>query len=148
MAALRLLRYGPVESDTTKGVFGAGAHTDYGLITLLSTDENAGLQIFYQGEWIDVPPRSDAFIVNIGDMGERWTNGVFQSTRHRVINKNGKERYSVPFFYEPNFPCKVECFPSCVSESNPAKYAPTSSGEHLVEMYRQTHAAFDAAQAS
>lgn len=143
MAALRLLRYGAVKSDIQSGVFGAGAHTDYGLITLLSTDENPGLQIFLQGEWIDVPPRADAFIVNIGDMGERWTNGVFQSTRHRVVNLTGKERYSVPFFYEPNYSCSVACFPSCVSASNPAKYAPTTSGEHLVEMYRQTHAAFE-----
>ncbi|GAB9477298.1 Gibberellin 2-beta-dioxygenase [Globisporangium polare] len=148
MAALRLLRYGAVKSDVQSGVFGAGAHTDYGLITLLSTDENPGLQIFHKGEWVDVPPRNDAFIVNIGDMGERWTNGVFQSTRHRVVNLTGKERYSVPFFYEPNYSCTVECFPSCVSASNPAKYAPTTSGEHLVEMYRQTHAAFDAPPAT
>uniref|UniRef100_K3WQT0 Fe2OG dioxygenase domain-containing protein n=1 Tax=Globisporangium ultimum (strain ATCC 200006 / CBS 805.95 / DAOM BR144) TaxID=431595 RepID=K3WQT0_GLOUD len=148
MAALRLLRYGAVKSDIQSGVFGAGAHTDYGLITLLSTDENPGLQIFYKGEWIDVPPRADAYIVNIGDMGERWTNGVFQSTRHRVVNITGKERYSVPFFYEPNYTCTVECFPSCVSESNPAKYPPTTSGEHLVEMYRQTHAAFDPTHAA
>ncbi|TYZ57896.1 hypothetical protein PybrP1_010500 [[Pythium] brassicae (nom. inval.)] len=147
MAALRLLRYGAVKSDVSRGVFGAGAHTDYGLLTLLSTDASPGLQILYRGEWLDVPPRADAFIVNIGDMGERWTNGVFQSTRHRVVNATGRERYSVPFFYEPNFPCVVECFPSCVSERNPAKYAPTTSGEHLVEMYRQTHAAFDAPQA-
>ncbi|KAF1314393.1 Gibberellin 2-beta-dioxygenase, partial [Globisporangium splendens] len=148
MAALRLLRYGAVKSDIQSGVFGAGAHTDYGLITLLSTDENPGLQIFCEGEWIDVPPRADAYIVNIGDMGERWTNGVFQSTRHRVVNITGKERYSVPFFYEPNYTCTVECFPSCVSESNPAKYPPTTSGEHLVEMYRQTHAAFDPTHAA
>ncbi|TMW61716.1 hypothetical protein Poli38472_010779 [Pythium oligandrum] len=142
MAALRLLHYDAVPSDVSKGVFGAGAHTDYGLITLLSTDENPGLQIWYENEWIDVPPRQDAFIVNIGDMGERWTNGIFQSTKHRVVNLEGKERYSVPFFYEPNFPCKVECFPSCVTPDRPAKYAPTTGGEHLLERYRATHGAF------
>jgi isopenicillin N synthase-like dioxygenase len=143
MAALRLLRYGAVKSEVDKGVFGAGAHTDYGLITLLSTDENAGLQIHYQGEWADVPPRPDAYVVNIGDMAERFTNGAFKSTLHRVVNVAGKERFSVPFFYEPNFTCKVEPFPSCVSTDNPPKYASTTSGEHLVEMYRQTHAAFE-----
>ncbi|KAJ0406732.1 hypothetical protein P43SY_004557 [Pythium insidiosum] len=113
MAALRLLHYDAVKSDIDRGVFGAGAHTDYGLITLLSTDDNPGLQIWHEGRWIDVPPRQDAFIVNIGDMGERWTNGRFRSTRHRVVNVTGAERFSVPFFYEPNFTCRVECFPSC-----------------------------------
>ncbi|RLN86307.1 hypothetical protein BBJ28_00001859 [Nothophytophthora sp. Chile5] len=144
MAALRLLHYAAEQSDVAAGVFGAGAHTDYGLITLLSTDANAGLQIFHEGQWIDVPPREDAFVVNIGDMAERFTNGQFKSTLHRVVNGSGKERYSVPFFYEPNFTCQVECFPSCVSAENPAKYPPTSSGQHLVDMYKQTHAAFEA----
>lgn len=143
MAALRLLHYDAVPSDVASGVFGAGAHTDYGLLTLLSTDENPGLQIWTKDEqWMDVPPRADAFIVNIGDMGERWTNGVFKSTRHRVVNAAGQARYSVPFFYEPNFTCKVECFASCVSERHPATYPSTTSGEHLVAMYQATHAAF------
>jgi isopenicillin N synthase-like dioxygenase len=68
MAALRLLHYDATKSDIDSGIFGAGAHTDYGLITLLSTDSNPGLQICFKGEWIDVPPRPDAFVVNIGDM--------------------------------------------------------------------------------
>ncbi|CAH0475401.1 unnamed protein product [Peronospora belbahrii] len=68
MAALRLLHYAPEKSDVDKGVYGAGAHTYYGLITLLSTDTTEGLQIFHDGQWIDVPPRENAFVVNIGDM--------------------------------------------------------------------------------
>ncbi|KAL4106876.1 hypothetical protein PRIC1_004915 [Phytophthora ramorum] len=144
MAALRLLHYAPEKSDVDAGVFGAGAHTDYGLITLLSTDMTGGLQIFHEGEWVEVPPREDAFVVNIGDMAERFTNGSFKSTLHRVVNALGKERYSVPFFYEPNFTCQVECFPSCVNAENPAKYPPTTSGQHLVDMYKQTHASFEA----
>lgn len=143
MAALRLLRYGAVKSDTAKGVFGAGAHTDYGLITLLSTDANSGLQILHDGEWIDVPPRADAYVVNIGDMAERFTNGKFKSTLHRVVNVSGLERFSVPFFYEPNFTCAVAPFPSCLAPGEEPKFPPTTSGEHLVDMYRQTHAAFE-----
>ncbi|KAG7390130.1 hypothetical protein PHYBOEH_007146 [Phytophthora boehmeriae] len=143
MAALRLLHYAPEKSDVAAGVFGAGAHTDYGLITLLSTDTTGGLQIFHEEKWIDVPPREDAFVVNIGDMAERFTNGRFKSTLHRVVNSSGKERYSVPFFYEPNFTCQVECFPSCVGADNPPKYKPTTSGQHLVDMYKQTHASFE-----
>ncbi|TDH69541.1 hypothetical protein CCR75_002275 [Bremia lactucae] len=143
MAALRLLHYAPEKSDVANGVFGAGAHTDYGLLTLLSTDLSEGLQIFYKNQWIKVPPRQDAFVVNLGDMAERFTNGIFKSTLHRVVNQSGKERYSVPFFYEPNFTCQVECFPSCVTETNPAKYLPTTSGQHLLKMYRRTHASFE-----
>ncbi|EGZ23227.1 hypothetical protein PHYSODRAFT_556079 [Phytophthora sojae] len=148
MAALRLLHYAPEKSDVARGVFGAGAHTDYGLITLLSTDATGGLQIRHEGQWVDVPPRAEAFVVNIGDMAERFTNGRFKSTLHRVVNTSGQERYSVPFFYEPNFTCVVECFPSCVSAENPAKYPPTTSGQHLVDMYKQTHASFDAEAAA
>ncbi|CAI5715025.1 unnamed protein product [Peronospora destructor] len=144
MAALRLLHYAPEKSDVEKGVFGAGAHTDYGLITLLSTDTTGGLQIFYEGKWVDVPPRDDVFVVNIGDMTERFTNREFKSTLHRVMNVSGEERYSVPFFFDPNFTCKVECFSSCVSEEDPARYPPTTSGQHLLDKYKQTHASFDA----
>ncbi|ETW06478.1 hypothetical protein, variant [Aphanomyces invadans] len=87
MAALRLLHYNNVVSNVDDGVFGAGAHTDYGLLTLLSTDENPGLEIYYNQEWIPVPPKPHCFVVNIGDLGERWTNGTFKSTRHRVVRR-------------------------------------------------------------
>ena len=161
MAALRLLHYAPQKSDVENGVFGAGAHTDYGmqqvhqyacrwiydvvivgLLTLLSTDDNPGLEIFYEGHWHSVPVRKDAFVVNIGDMTERWTNGLFRSTRHRVVNKSGTERFSAPFFYEPNFDCLVKVFQSCVSEDHPSRYPPTTSGQHLLDKYRKTHADF------
>lgn len=143
MAALRLLHYAAEKSDLDRGIFGAGAHTDYGLITLLSTDENAGLEIEYQNEWVPVPVRRDAFIVNIGDMAERWTNDRCRSTKHRVVNRLGVERYSVPFFYEPNFTCQVQVFPSCLTQDQPVpKYPVTTSGEHLMSKYRQTHADF------
>ncbi|GMF31885.1 unnamed protein product [Phytophthora fragariaefolia] len=144
MAALRLLHYAPEKSDVDRGVLGAGAHTDYGLVTLLATDSSPGLQIRLDGQWVDVPPRPEAFVVNIGDMAERFTNGRFKATLHRVVNVSGGERYSVPFFFEPNFTCRVECFPSCVSEDNPPKYPPTTSGQHLLDMYRQTHASLEA----
>ncbi len=111
---LRLLRYAPEASAPAEGVFGAGAHTDYGMLTLLATDAQPGLQIQPRagggadhacadddgGEWFDVAPRRGAFIVNLGDMLERWTNGAFRSTRHRVVTKaHGQERFSIPFFF-------------------------------------------------
>jgi isopenicillin N synthase-like dioxygenase len=73
----------------------------------------------------------------------RWTNGLFKSTLHRVVNTAGKERYSCAFFFEPNFNTRVECLPCCVNEDRPAAYPPTTAGEHLLGKYAQTHAGYD-----
>jgi len=73
----------------------------------------------------------------------RWTNGLFKSTLHRVVNTVGKERYSCAFFFEPNFNTRVEVLPCCVSEHRPAAYPPTTAGEHLLGKYAQTHAGYD-----
>ncbi|OQS06104.1 hypothetical protein THRCLA_01840 [Thraustotheca clavata] len=140
MTVLRMLHYNAEHSNLKKGVIGCGAHSDFGLLTLLSTDTEPGLQIEKDGQWIDVPYVENAFIVNIGDLAERWTNGLFRSTRHRVVNTTGRERYSIPFFFEPNFNCIVECFPSCVSVENLAKYPPIKAGQNLLNKYEQIHA--------
>ena len=141
---IRLLRYSTEESCPSEGVYACGKHTDYGMLILLLTDDNPGLQIQTKtGEWVDVPPKKGAFVVNIGDMFERWTNGKFKSTIHRVITPKGaKERYSVPFFFEPNFDALVECLESCCDDDNPAKYPPITAGQHLLNMYASTHADF------
>ena len=149
MALLRLLHYSSAPSCPSKGIYGCGAHSDYGMITLLLTDKHRGLQILTkESQWVDVPPRNGAFIVNLGDMLERWTNGLFRSTIHRVIipvstESCGKkaDRYSIPFFYEPNFDTVVKCLDVCCPNGEP-KYLPATSGRHLLEKYAQTHADF------
>lgn len=73
----------------------------------------------------------------------RWTNGLFKSTLHRVVNTTATNRYSCAFFFEPNFNTRVECLPCCVSEERPAAYPPTTAGEHLLAKYAQTHAGYD-----
>jgi len=144
MAVLRLLHYAKEESRPEDGVYACGAHSDYGMITLLLTDLNPGLQIYTKDEeWIDVPPRPKAYVVNLGDMLERWTNGLFRSTKHRVLTSAESERYSIPFFYEPAFDTEVTCIDVCCSEDNPAKWKPTTSGQHLLDKYKQTHADFE-----
>ena len=146
---IRLLHYSAEESAPSEGVYACGAHSDYGMLTLLLTDDNPGLQIQTKdGTWVDVPPKKGAFVVNIGDMFERWTNGLFKSTVHRVITpKDANERYSVPFFFEPNFDALVECLESCCNKDNPAKYPPITAGQHLLNMYASTHADFKASSA-
>ncbi|CAN0900072.1 2-oxoglutarate-Fe(II) type oxidoreductase hxnY [Linum grandiflorum] len=144
IALMRLLRYGGQVSDPSKGLYGAGAHSDYGLITLLATDEVYGLQICRNKDaepqvWEYVPPMQGAFIVNLGDMLERWSNCIFKSTLHRVIG-NGQERYSIAYFVEPNYDCLVECLSTCKSAEDPPKFPAVTYGEYLGQRYKDTHA--------
>ncbi|KAL0552852.1 hypothetical protein IC582_011980 [Cucumis melo] len=143
IAILRLLHYEGQISDPAKGIFGAGAHTDYGLITLLATDENLGLQICKDKDakpqiWKYVAPLKGAFVVNLGDMLERWSNCIFKSTLHRVLI-TGQDRYSIAFFVEPNPDCLVECLPTCKSDENPPKFLPIRCGTYLSQRYKDTH---------
>ncbi|ONK73542.1 uncharacterized protein A4U43_C04F32710, partial [Asparagus officinalis] len=98
MAFIRLLHYPGELTDADVGKYGASAHSDYGMLTLLATDGVPGLQICREKDrepqlWEDVHHVDGALIVNVGDMLERWTNCIFRSTLHRVLAV-GKERYS------------------------------------------------------
>ncbi|CAN8303448.1 unnamed protein product [Cochlearia groenlandica] len=131
-------------SDPSNGEYGCGAHSDFGMLTLLATDGVTGLQIckdknMMPRKWEYVPPIKGAIIVNLGDMLERWSNGYFKSTLHRVLG-TGQERYSIPFFVEPNHECMVECLPTCKSETNPPKYPPIKCSTYLTQRYKETHA--------
>ncbi|XP_047324349.1 2-oxoglutarate-Fe(II) type oxidoreductase hxnY-like isoform X1 [Impatiens glandulifera] len=137
---LRLLHYpGHLDGET----FGASAHSDYGMITLLATDGIGGLQVCREKNkepqiWEDVHHIHGAVIVNIGDMMERWTNCLFRSTLHRVM-PTGQERFSVAFFLDPADDCIVECLESCCSESNPPRFPPIRSGDYLKEKFMMTY---------
>ncbi|KAF2097228.1 putative 2OG-Fe(II) oxygenase family oxidoreductase [Rhizodiscina lignyota] len=98
---LKLLHY-PPHNSTDERLFGAGAHTDFGGITiLLQQPGKNGLQVYYEptGEWLPVPAVEDVFVVNLGDLVHKWTDGTYRSTVHRVINAAGGDRYSVPCFF-------------------------------------------------
>jgi isopenicillin N synthase-like dioxygenase len=140
MAILRLLHYPPHPAQTGTHQFGCGAHTDWGAITILWQDQNGGLEVCTaQGEWIEATPIEGTFVINLGDMMARWTNDRYQSTPHRVINRSGRERYSIPFFFDPNYYALVECIPTCCSADHPPQYPPITAGEHIMEMYRKTY---------
>ena len=129
---LRLLRYPPSPPDTPSDIYGSAPHSDFGCITLLAQDETGGLQVRNrQGSWIDSPYIKDSFVMNFGDMLQRWSNGLFISTPHRVINTSGQERYSCPFFYEPNINAKVSPLPNCITAENPRKFESIVYGEFL-----------------
>jgi isopenicillin N synthase-like dioxygenase len=140
----RLLHYPPQPAQAAAGQIGCGAHTDWGALTLLAQDAAGGLQVALRdGRWLDVPPMPDAFIVNSGDMMQRWTNDRWPSTVHRVINRvirkdGGGDRWSIAYFCDLDHDALISPLPSCVSAEQPARYAPITAGEHLDAMYRQT----------
>ena len=143
MPVLRLLHYPPQPpSDATvPDQIGCGAHTDWGSITLLAQDDAGGLQVQDEaGRWFDVPPITDAFIVNLGDMMARWTNDRYRSTPHRVLNPAGRDRLSMACFFDMDFHARVEVLPGCSSPDRPVRYAPTTAGAHIIEMYERTRA--------
>ena len=139
MATLRLLHYPPATARPD-GAFGAGAHTDYGNLTLLLTDDAGGLEVRRRdGTWISAPPIPGAFICNIGDCLMRWTNDVYRSTPHRVTNPKGRDRYSLAFFLDANADALVEAIPGCVSPGESPLYAPITAGDYLASRFAQTY---------
>jgi isopenicillin N synthase-like dioxygenase len=133
---LRLVHY-PYNPDAEDGQ-GIGAHTDYECFTLLKPTA-PGLEVLNgAGEWIDVPPLPDTFVVNIGDMLELWTNGEFVATSHRV-RKVKEERYSFPLFFNVDYDTEVKPLPQFASRDS--KKRPTlRAGEHLFAQTAQSFA--------
>ena len=109
---LRLLHYPPQPPMAPEDLYGSAPHKDFGCLTLLAQDDVGGLQVQTpSGNWVDAPPMEDAFVVNVGDMLHRMSNGRLRSTPHRVINATGRERYSVPFFFDPHVSTEIAPLP-------------------------------------
>lgn len=142
ISMMRVLNYPDQEDEPLEGQLRAGAHSDYGSLTLLrQEDRPGGLQVRNKaGEWIDVPVIPDGLVVNIGDLMAEWTNDRWVSTMHRVVNPprdaaNDSRRISMVLFHQPNYDAVIECLPTCLPEDGVAKYAPISSGEHLYNKF-------------
>ncbi len=139
MATIGPLHYPPRSNNFDESRLGAGVHTDFGCLTILAQDDVGGLQIKDKaGNWLNAIPIDDTFVINVGDMLERWTNKLFSSTVHRVISHPYKHRYSIAFFYDPEFDTPITCLESCQTPDNLPKYPPTTGGRYLIDRINAT----------
>ena len=125
---LRLLHYPSIPKSSPNDLYGSAPHTDFGCLTILTQDGIGGLQVQTKnGDWIDVPKVEGSFVVNVGDMLHRLTNGLLRSTPHRVINKSGQERFSCPFFFDPHVNTNIQP----LQGTGKPKFSPINFGEFL-----------------
>ncbi len=115
------------------GRIGAAPHTDYECVTILA--QEGALQALEvvgpDDQWLPVPPIPGAFVVNVGDQMERWTNGRFRSTMHRVINDNPADRCSIAFFHGADADALIEVLPSCLEPGEIPRHAPITAGDYV-----------------
>ncbi|THY93316.1 Clavaminate synthase-like protein [Aureobasidium pullulans] len=147
---LRLLHYPTVSSKVfaeNKNSVRAGAHTDYGSITLLFQDARGGLQVLSpMGTYVNATPIADTIVVNAGDLLARWSNDTIKSTKHRVVEPPVKEdadfhpaRYSMAYFCNPNFDRFIDAIPGTFDEAKQKKYQGVNSGDYLVQRLTATY---------
>ncbi len=141
-SAMRILHYPPYQKKAGDNIGGGiGPHIDYGFLTILAQDEVGGLEVQNSaGEWIAAPYIPGTFIINIGHMMQRWTNDQYKATLHRVKSSGKKDRYSFPFFFEPNFDTVVSPLEVCYDEDNPPRYEPFHFGNYLLGKYKSSYA--------
>lgn len=145
LSLLRLIHYPPQKPSETEGRFGTRPHTDNCAFTILAQDDTGGLEIMEDGEWVGVPPVADSYVINLGEVMKIWTKGMFMATPHRVINRSGKERYSIPFFMNPTHDALVR---PILEDAGAGKAEPVfhttvgieeglTSGEILMRLYKR-----------
>ncbi|MBM3485150.1 MAG: isopenicillin N synthase family oxygenase [Alphaproteobacteria bacterium] len=141
---LRLIRYPGRVQAPEPGQLRAGAHTDYGTITILRGDNRSGgLQVRHRnGDWIEVTRPEDGFVCNIGDVMMRWTNDHWVSNLHRVAlppDDAAEDRISLVFFHNPNYDAEIRCIETCRGDGE-AKYPPVPfDGYYLDKLMRTAH---------
>jgi len=137
-ATLPVNHYPVPDGEPEPNQIRAGEHTDFGSLTILAVGSRAGgLQVrLRDGAWLDVTAEPDEFIVNIGDMMQRWTNDRWLSNVHRVVNppaeeRAGSRRMSMGYFLHPNYDAEIACLPTCQDSGHPPRYAPVRAGDMM-----------------
>jgi isopenicillin N synthase-like dioxygenase len=143
VSALRALNYPALAAPPKPGQIRAGAHTDYGSLTILLPQAGSrGLEILGPGgEWMEVHPHPGAFVVNIGDLMSRWTNDRWTSTLHRVVipdDGGARRRQSFAFFHQPNWDAEIATLDACLGPNEAPKYPPVRSGPYLMGKFKST----------
>lgn len=133
--ALLLVNWYPPAVEVRPGQLRRGAHTDYGAFTIVAAEQVPGLQILVGDQWTDVPVVPGGFVVNLGDLMAHWTNDRWVSTLHRVVIPDGadrgRDRMSVPFFFQPSYRAVIETIPTTVTADRPAHYEPVVAGDWI-----------------
>ncbi|HEY1721150.1 MAG TPA: 2-oxoglutarate and iron-dependent oxygenase domain-containing protein [Magnetospirillaceae bacterium] len=145
ISALRLLNYPNQTEEPEPGQLRAGAHSDYGSLTILLQEQApGGLEVQgVDGVWHPMPAIPGTFVVNLGDLMARWTNDRWRSTLHRVVNppryaQGSTRRQSIAFFHQPNWDADIVCIPTCLKPGEKPKYAPVRSGPYLASKFKST----------
>lgn len=104
MYTLRMSHYPQQEPTAPENEYGIAPHLDTSFMTILAQNRIPGLSLrLPSGEWIDAPAPEGALLINGGMMLRRWTDNRFMATPHRVINRSGRERYAIPFFFDASY---------------------------------------------
>lgn len=131
--------YPPQEPPPAPGQVRSQAHVDFSMLTILYQDDApGGLEVRDRsGEWRPVPPQPGSYVVNIGDLMDRFTDNRWQATPHRVVNppreQAGRGRISIPYFQMPNWDAVIDCVPSCRPAQGAPRYSPVVAGPHAEE---------------
>jgi isopenicillin N synthase-like dioxygenase len=139
--ALRAINYPAGDTTPLPGQFRAGAHTDYGTLTILRQDAVGGLEVLdLGGRWVGVEPVPGAFVINIGDLMARWTNDRWRSTLHRVVvpAAAAARRQSMAYFQNANWSAEISCLPTCLEPGEKPRYQPVLAGPHLMGKFRRS----------
>lgn len=147
LSSLRVLDYPEPVTPPLPGQLRAGAHTDYGFLTVLrSEDKPGGLEVMnLKGEWVAPPALPGTFVVNLGDSLMRWTNDTWRSTPHRVVNPpedspGGSRRQSIAFFNNPGRDALIDTLPTFLKDGQTPKYPPITYGAYSIDRQQRSHA--------
>ena len=139
ITSMRALHYPALRSAPESGALRAGAHSDYGTLTILRTDDVPGLEILDRdGSWAAVDPDPNSFVVNLGDSIAQWTNDRWPSTMHRVTTVDPRPRHSLAFFHMANWDAMIECLPGCREPGISPRHEPAQAGPWLMRKFQST----------